>query len=62
MEITGRGTRVRIYFGERDRDHGTALWRAMLDGGLVTTDLVEIHRYTAHSHRPEAHSKPDARR
>ena len=124
MEITGRGTRVRIYFGERDRYHGTALWRAMLDflraehaagatvlrglagygahsrihaatlvdlssdlplvlewvdsdervarllprltamldGGLVTTEPVEIHHYTGHSRRPEARSEPDARR
>jgi PII-like signaling protein len=110
MDITGRGTRVRIYFGESDRYHGRALWStfleflraegaagatvirgiggygahsrihtarlvelssdlplilewvdaeervarllprlaAMLDGGLVTTDPVEIVRYTPH--------------
>lgn len=116
MTITGRGARVRVYFGERDHYHGKALWRAlleflraegaagatvlrglagygahsrihaatlvdlssdlplilewvdtdeqvarllprltaMLDGGLVTTDPVEIRRYTPHEGTPDA--------
>ena len=121
MDITGRGTRVRVYFGERDRYHGKALWRAlldflraehaagatvlrglagygahsrihaatlvdlssdlplvlewvdsdervaqllprltaMLDGGLVTVDPVEIHRYTPHeSPGPQPRRQP----
>jgi PII-like signaling protein len=114
MRLDGRGTRVRIYFGEHDHYQGKALWSAlldflraegaagatvlrglagygahsrihaatlvdlsadlplilewvdsderveellpriipMLDGGLVTTDPVEIHRYEPHRHRP----------
>jgi PII-like signaling protein len=119
MDITGRGTRVRVYFGEHDRYHGTALWRAlldflrtehaagatvlrgiagygahsrihaatlvdlssdlplvlewvdtdervarllprltaMLDGGLVTTDPVDIHRYTPHQDRADVEAE-----
>ncbi len=109
-EITGRGRRVRVYFGESDRHEGRPLWSALLDalrrngaagatilrgmasfgaqsrvhaatdvdlsadvplvlewidsearvevllptlaamvdGGLVTSEPVEIHRYSAH--------------
>lgn len=114
-EIVGRGQRVRIYFGERDKFEHKPLWgallellraegaagatilrgiagygahsrihsasvvdlssdlplvlewvdseervervlprlTAMLDGGLVTIDAVEIHRYVPHHHRSE---------
>jgi PII-like signaling protein len=114
MSITGRGTRVRIYFGEHDHHHGRALWQvlleflrregaagatvlrglagfgahsrihaatlvdlssdlplvlewvdteeqvarllpdvtALLDGGLITTDPVEIRRYMPHQNKP----------
>ena len=30
-EITGRGRRVRVYFGESDRHEGRPLWSALLD-------------------------------
>jgi uncharacterized protein len=30
-EISGRGLRVRAYFGERDRHHGKPLWSALLE-------------------------------
>ena len=30
-EITGRGRRVRVYFGESDRFEGRPLWSALLD-------------------------------
>jgi uncharacterized protein len=58
MEITGRGTRVRVYFGERDhapgRFLGKPLWGALLDylreqgaaGATVTRGLAG---YGAHS-------------
>lgn len=54
MDITGQGTRVRIYFGERDRYHGTALWRALLDflraeHAAGATVLRGLAGYGAHS-------------
>lgn len=114
MDLVGRGVRVRVYFGERDRHQGQALWSAMLeylranhaagatvirglagygahsrvhaatlvdlsadlplvlewvdteervgrllpglsamlDGGLLTTEPVEIHRYAPHAAAP----------
>src|SRR5689334_16145332 len=30
-ELNGRGVRVRIYFGERDKQHGKPLWSALLE-------------------------------
>ena len=54
MELTGRGTRVRIYMGESDHYQGHALWRAMLDflrkeGAAGATVLRAIGGYGAHS-------------
>jgi PII-like signaling protein len=52
--LDGRGTRVRIYFGERDRYRGKPLWAALLEtlrregaaGATVTRGLAG---YGAHS-------------
>ena len=52
--LTGHGTRVRIYFGERDRYRGRSLWSALLEtlhrqgaaGATVTRGLAG---YGAHS-------------
>jgi uncharacterized protein len=52
--LTGGGTRVRIYFGERDRYRGRSLWSALLEalrrqgaaGATVTRGLAG---YGAHS-------------
>jgi PII-like signaling protein len=52
--LTGNGTRVRIYFGERDRFRGRSLWSALLEalrrqgaaGATVTRGLAG---YGAHS-------------
>lgn len=48
MEMTGRGTRVRVYFGERDHHGHLPLWRAVLEllrregaaGATVTRGLA----------------------
>jgi PII-like signaling protein len=54
VELTGRGPRVRIYFGERDRYHHQALWSAFLEflrreGAAGATVLRGIAGYGAHS-------------
>ena len=54
MEITGRGTRVRMYFCERDRYHHQPLWSAFLDvlrreGAAGATVLRGLGGYGAHS-------------
>jgi PII-like signaling protein len=54
MEISGRGTRVRIYFGEHDHHGHTPLWSAMLDflrreGAAGATVLRGVAGYGAHS-------------
>jgi hypothetical protein len=54
MNIEGRGARVRVYFGERDRYGGKALWSAMLDflraeGAAGATVLRAMAGYGAHS-------------
>ena len=53
--MVGPGRRVRIYFGERDRHHGAALWSAFLDflraeGAAGATVLRAIGGFGAHSH------------
>ena len=54
MELTGRGTRVRIYFGEHDHYEGKSLWSALLDflrreGAAGATVLRGLAGYGAHS-------------
>jgi PII-like signaling protein len=54
MQIVGRGTRVRVYFGESDRYHGKALWTAFLEflrseGAAGATVLRGVGGYGAHS-------------
>lgn len=53
-DIDGVGTRVRAYFGERDRHHGKPLWSALLDylrseGAAGTTVTRGIAGYGANS-------------
>ncbi|MDP8924891.1 MAG: DUF190 domain-containing protein [Chloroflexota bacterium] len=52
--MTGRGRRVRVYFGESDRHEGRALWSALLDtlrrrGAAGATILRGLAGYGAHS-------------
>ncbi len=52
--LDGRGTRVRVYFGERDKHHHEALWSALLDflrrnGAAGATVSRAIAGYGAHS-------------
>jgi PII-like signaling protein len=54
MEITGRGTRVRVYFGERDHYHGKPLWSALLEylrreGAAGATVVRGVAGFGAHS-------------
>jgi PII-like signaling protein len=54
MDITGRGTRVRIYFGERDHYHGKPLWSALLEfllgeGAAGATVTRGVAGFGAHS-------------
>jgi PII-like signaling protein len=53
-ELNGRGVRVRIYFGERDKQHGKPLWSALLEelrrsGAAGATVLRGLAGYGAHS-------------
>src|ERR671930_2271432 len=53
-EITGRGLRVRVYFGERDHHHHKPLWAALLDllraeGAAGATVSRGIAGFGAHS-------------
>lgn len=50
----GRGVRVRVYFGERDKHHHTPLWRALLEylrraGASGATVTRGVAGYGAHS-------------
>jgi PII-like signaling protein len=52
--LDGRGTRVRIYFGERDKYRGKALWAALLEalrrqGAAGATVTRALAGYGAHS-------------
>jgi PII-like signaling protein len=54
MRLDGPGTRVRIYFGERDHYQGKALWSVLLDflraeGAAGATVLRGLAGYGAHS-------------
>jgi PII-like signaling protein len=60
VEITGRGTRVRIYFGERDHYHGKPLWSAVVDflrreGAAGATVTRGVAGFGAHSRMHVAH-------
>jgi PII-like signaling protein len=52
--MNGRGLRVRVYFGERDKHQHTALWSALLaylrrEGAAGATVTRGIAGYGAHS-------------
>ncbi|MSQ15807.1 MAG: DUF190 domain-containing protein, partial [Dehalococcoidia bacterium] len=54
MEITGPGTRVRVYFGERDHYQGKPLWSALLEylrkeGAAGATVMRGVAGFGAHS-------------
>ena len=54
MDIVGPGTRIRIYFGERDHYHGKPLWNALLEflrreGAAGGTGLRGVAGFGAHS-------------
>lgn len=54
MEITGRGLRVRIYFGERDHRGNAPLWAALVDylrreGAAGATVSRGVAGFGAHS-------------
>jgi PII-like signaling protein len=60
VEITGRGTRVRIYFGERDHYRGKPLWSALVDflrreGAAGATVTRGVAGFGAHSRMHVAH-------
>jgi uncharacterized protein len=60
VEITGRGTRVRIYFGERDHYRGKPLWSALVDflrhGGAAGATVTRgVAGFGAHSRMHVAH-------
>lgn len=53
-DMSGRGIRVRAYFGERDKHHGKSLWKALLEylrreGAAGATVTRGIAGYGAHS-------------
>ena len=53
-QLDGGGTRVRVYFGERDHHHGKPLWSALLEllrvnGAAGATVTRGIAGYGAHS-------------
>ena len=52
--LGGRGVRVRVYFGERDKHRGKPLWSALLDylrreGAAGATVTRGVAGYGAHS-------------
>jgi PII-like signaling protein len=58
--MEGRGTRVRIYFGERDRHAGKPLWTALIDllraeGAAGATVTRGVAGFGAHSRMHVAH-------
>ncbi len=60
MDISGPGTRVRIYFGEGDHYHGKPLWSALLDflrrtGAAGATVTRGVAGFGAHSRMHVAH-------
>jgi PII-like signaling protein len=59
-ELTGRGVRVRIYFGERDHYGGKPLWSALVDflrheGAAGATVTRGVAGFGAHSRMHVAH-------
>jgi PII-like signaling protein len=58
--VEGRGTRVRIYFGERDRHGSQTLWSALVDllrseGAAGATVIRGVAGFGAHSRLHIAH-------
>jgi PII-like signaling protein len=59
-DLTGRGVRVRIYFGERDHHGGKPLWSALVDflrreGAAGATVTRGVAGFGAHSRMHVAH-------
>ena len=60
MEMSGRGTRVSIYFGERDHYHGGPLWSSLMEflrheGAAGATVTRGVAGFGAHSRVHVAH-------